>query len=83
MNPEQWINKVKELLDKARPVDSGYYCLVIVDNEVTLKRKKDLEVHEHPLVVFTSIDVNCGLSSGRWFSIGCKLTARKDLNPEL
>jgi len=83
MNPEQWINKVKVVLDNARPADTGLYALVVVDSELALVRKKDLAPLVHPLATFTSIDVNKGLTASRWYNVGCKLATQKELNPEL
>jgi len=83
MNPEQWIDQVKELFNKARPVDSGLYHLVIVDGQLSLKRKNDLRASDHPIATFDSRDVNQGLTSSRWYSIGCKLASEKTLNPGL
>lgn len=83
MNCEQWINVVKVILDKARPVDSGLYALVVVDGELKLVRKKSLEILQKPLFVFTAVDINEGLTVSRWYSTGAKLAAQKELNPEL
>lgn len=83
MNVEQWINVVKVVLDKARPVDSGLYCLVVVDKELHLIPKRKLKTYQKPLATFTSIDVNLGPTSGRWWTVGYKLAAQIDLNPEL
>lgn len=83
MNPEQWISVVKELLDEARPVDPGSYYLVVDEGKVVLRPRRGLQKYDHPLAVFLSHQVNNGLTSRRWYDVGCKLAAQKSLNPAL
>lgn len=83
MNVEQWIDMVKDLLDKARPADKGLHCLIVADGQLQLVKKSQLKKNQWPLVSFTSVDVNLGLTSSRWYNVGCKLAAQKELNPGL
>ena len=68
-----------ELLFKARPAQPGRYEMVIIDNELVIRRRDPYEKTAYQICTLTSQDINEGVIIAKWDIIDDRLrVARKE-----
>lgn len=72
MNLEQVINKLAELFDQARPLESGIYVLVVSNRAFVLRRPRLVGDDDIRVTKLTASEINYGLTLKRWNLVGEK-----------